>query len=286
MLALASAVGLVAGLPFASCAWLASASAGVLFATLVVLSMRARDVSILVITTAALVYLAGCVRWALGSPMFTVLPYWTTWLVLTVAGERLELTRVMPPSKAARALLVAITVALCASVALPARVRGVATIAMALWLLRFDVARRVVSRPGGPRFTAIALLSGYVWLAIAGAILVGEGELVAGSAYDAATHALLLGFVFSMVFGHAPTILPAVIGAPLPFHRVFYVHVALLHAGLAARVAGDLVGNPQLRAWGGMTNAAAILLFAAITATRSLYVQRQNRLLAAVDGHA
>jgi len=266
--------------------WLAAAGASVYFAALVFLATRARDLSALVIVAGAVVYVIGSVLWALGNPIFSVLPWWSAWLVLTVAGERLELTRVMPPSKTARVLLVGIALAICASAALPARVRGVATIAMALWLLRFDVARRVISRPGAPRFTAIALLSGYAWLGVSGAVLVRFGELVAGPMYDAATHALFLGFVFSMVFGHAPTILPAVVGAPLPFHRAFYVHVALLHAGLVLRIAGDLAGSPTMRAWGGLTNAAALLAFIAITASRSLYVQRQNRLLRAVDRHA
>lgn len=281
-LSLACALGLVVGLPPVVCGWLGAASALAYFATLVVLGSRVSDLSMLVITGGGAVLLAGSLRWALGTPIFSVLPFWTTWLVLTVAGERLELGRVLPPSPIARGLLVAACVALVASLALPSVARGVAMCAIALWLVRFDVARRLVSKAGAPRFTAVTLLSGYAWLFVAGAILVRWGDVVAGPVYDAATHAFFLGFVFAMVFGHAPVILPAVAGVPLPFHRVFWVHVVLLHAGLAARVAGDVIGDARLRAWGGMANAAAILLFAAITAGRSLHVQRKDRRLRAV----
>ena len=42
-------------------------------------------------------------------------------------------------------------------------------------------------------------------------------------------HALFLGFVISIVFGHAPVILPAVLRVPLPYRSVFYRPLAMLH---------------------------------------------------------
>ena len=273
---LVAALGLAVGAPWTLCAWSSVVSAAVLVLALGALALRGRDLAALVIGVGALVYLAGCVRWALGAPIFGVLPYWTTWLVLTIAGERLELTRVMPPSRFARASLLVLAGALAASVVLGPTLRGVASLALAAWLLRFDVARRTIAKPGLPRFTASTLLGGYGWLAVGGAILVARGDAVAGPVYDAATHAVMLGFVFSMVFAHAPTILPAVLGVPLPFRRAFYAHVALLHLGLAARVAGDLAGVPSLRAWGAMSNAVALLLFALASAA-SVVTSRSRR---------
>jgi hypothetical protein len=73
-------------------------------------------------------------------------------------------------------------------------------------------------------------------------------------AYDAALHAFFIGFVFSMVFGHAPVILPAVLRVRYPYHPVLYAPLVLLHASLALRV----LVSPPLGAWG---NAAAIALF-------------------------
>jgi hypothetical protein len=92
------------------------------------------------------------------------------------------------------------------------------------------------------------------------------GELSAGPRYDAVLHCLFLGFVFSMVFAHAPIILPAVTGAAVPYRPAFYAHLALLHASLVVRVVGDLTGWADGRQWGGMANVAAVVLFVVSTA--------------------
>ena len=78
---------------------------------------------------------------------------------------------------------------------------------------------------------------------------------------DAALHSLFVGFVFAMVFGHAPVILPAVLRVAVPYKVYFYVPLALLHASLLLRLAGDLAEIHALRQWGGLANAAAILVF-------------------------
>src|SRR5690606_38266987 len=75
--------------------------------------------------------------------------------------------------------------------------------------------------------------------------------------------AVFVEFVFSMIFGHAPIIFPAVLGVP-PFYRpVFYVPLGLLHDSLVLRVAGDLAGGLAMRRWGALFGAAAIVLFLA-----------------------
>lgn len=76
-------------------------------------------------------------------------------------------------------------------------------------------------------------------------------------------HAIFLGFVFSMIFAHAPIILPIVSGWDLPFHNAFYLHAGLLHVSLLLRIAGDLAWWPSLQRWGGMLNVLAVLFFLA-----------------------
>ena len=79
-------------------------------------------------------------------------------------------------------------------------------------------------------------------------------------------HAVFLGFVISMVFAHAPVIVPAVIGRPLGYRPVFYLHVGVLHASLVMRVVGDLIDSlGRWRVWGGLLNGIALLLFMANT---------------------
>ncbi len=72
----------------------------------------------------------------------------------------------------------------------------------------------------------------------------------------------------SMIFAHAPVIVPSLLGRPLPFGRgALYVPLALLHASLVLRLAGgDRAGSKVARQWGGSLNEIAVLLFLALAA--------------------
>lgn len=83
--------------------------------------------------------------------------------------------------------------------------------------------------------------------------------------YDAILHALFLGFVFSMIFGHAPVIVSAVLNLPITYKQRFYVHLALIHLTLILRILGDLCGWAVGREAGGFLNVLVILLFLANT---------------------
>ena len=76
-------------------------------------------------------------------------------------------------------------------------------------------------------------------------------------ARDAAMHALGLGFIVSMVMGHAPVILPAVTGLRLDFAPALYAPLVLLHVSLALRLIADAP-----RPLGATLNAAALDFFA------------------------
>ena len=118
---------------------------------------------------------------------------------------------------------------------------------------------------GLPRFVALAVLGGHVWLVVAGVLVALAAPLESGLLYDAALHALFLGFVLGMVFAHAPIIFPAVLGAPLAFHGSFYADLALLEISLAARIVGDLTGAVEVARWGGLGNGLALASFLAST---------------------
>jgi hypothetical protein len=151
-------------------------------------------------------------------------------------------------------------------------------LALALWLLKQDIARRTVRKTGLTRFIAICLLSGYGWLALGAAIILAAGGLAPGSAsYDAALHALALGFVFSMVFGHAPIIFPAVLRVAVPYHPTFYVPLALLHASVALRLAGDAAGRVGWTRAGGLLGAVALAAFILSTVSAVVRGRRQSR---------
>src|SRR4029453_1557886 len=121
------------------------------------------------------------------------------------------------------------------------RLSGVGMVLLACWLLRYDLARRTVRQTGLTRFIAVCLLSGYVWLGLGGVLNWCFGGVLAGPYYDAMLHTVFVGFVFAMIFGHAPMILPAILRRTPSYHPTFYAPLGLLHASLLLRVVGDLV---------------------------------------------
>lgn len=232
-------------------------------------------------------WVVGNVLWRAGWSVHDVVPWWLAFLILTIAGERLELSRFMPPSKAAlrwfAAIATLLLVLLLAS-SLPGELRewsvrgfGVGLLALAVWLVRYDIARRTVLQSGLTRYIALCLLSGYGWLALGGVVMAIGGLQPGSPAYDAALHALLLGFVFSMVFGHAPIVFPAVLRVALPYHPVFYGPLVLLHLSLALRLLGDAGGGFALRHWGAMGSALALASFIVTMASAVLRSRRDRR---------
>ncbi len=269
-----SGIALVAGRPATAAGLQATGAAILVVASLRFVAIQPALHTVTVAAGAVALVAANLVWLATAVPSLAV-PGWAAFLVLTIAGERLELTRLLPRSPVAQALFLLIIATIAAGAASAhdptgARVLGAALLALAVWLGVFDLARRTVRDRGLTRYTAACLLSGYVWLAVAGATIVVDGLVPGTRAYDAALHALFVGFVFAMVFGHAPIILPAVLRVKLPYAPVFYLPLALLHAGVALRLAGDAAGSlPVLRA-GGVANAVALAVFIVTAATAVL----------------
>lgn len=231
--------------------------------------------------------LAGACAWWIGNALFAgqapgnaVLPWWFAFLVMTIAAERLEMTRLMRRHAGAQPSLLVLLALLAGGAALSALrpaaggvLFGAALLGLAAWLFTFDIARRTVRADGLPRYMAVCLLGGYAWLA-AGGVAWGAAAL-GWPARDAALHALGLGFIFSMMMGHAPVILPAVARVKLLFGAFFYVPLAALHASLLLRLAGGWF-DFQWRAQGALSNALAIALFAATAAGAALAWRRRH----------
>ncbi len=265
---LGAALGML-GAPYAIAPMLVATGSVVLLAASLVFYRRQRELFSLTLALGAACWVLGNLLWLAGRPIYAAVPFWIGFLVLTIAAERLELSRVLPPSAAARRVFVASLLVLLAGMALspfaaPAGtlLLGAGLLLLALWLMRQDVARRTVKGSGLPRFIAVCLLTGYVWLALGGLTMLVSGGLgYGGASYDAALHAVLLGFVFAMVFGHAPIILPAVLRVEVPYAPYFYLPLALLHVSMLIRVTGDWMTLPQWRVWGGALNGIAVLAF-------------------------
>lgn len=261
----AGALALVVDVPLAIAQGLAIAGSAVLVIVFAVLILRHPFLPTIVMGLGALAWLAGNVLWLAEWPLYRGVYYWAAFLILTIAGERLELSRALAHSIRVRVAFWIALALFASGVMFEVRAAGVGMAAIALWLLRFDIARRTIRQPGLPRFIAVCLLSGYVWLAAGGGLAAGFGEIVSIQRYDAILHSLFLGFVMTMIFGHAPVIFPAVLGVPMAYRPAFYIHLVLLHLTLAVRVAGDLSDWLPGREWGGLLNVAAVLAFLANT---------------------
>ena len=221
----------------------------------------------------AAAWLLGNALWWTGRPVFQLVWWWAAFLLLTIAAERLELSRLVRRPKWGTPLFFAAYALFLVGVIVAARwpeagirMAGAGMIGVALWLAFFDLARRTVRQTGLTRYVAVCLLSGYAWLTVCGAMLIVYGPLTVGVLYDAALHAFFVGFVFSMIFGHAPIIFPAVLRISVPYRPLYYLPLLLLHASLFVRVLGDLSGIGDARLWGGALNAIAILGFIATIA--------------------
>ncbi|WP_397547028.1 hypothetical protein ABUL39_00550 [Rhodothermus marinus] len=239
---------------------------------------------LLVMAAGAVALIVGNAAWLLGQPVPAVVPWWMAFLVLTIAGERLELSRMLLHGARVEHQFLGIVGLYGLSLLLTFihpplawHLTGAALILLALWLLRYDVARHTVRQSGLTRFIAWCLLLGYGWLVVGGLVMLVRGQLVAGPWYDAALHAVLVGFVFSMVFGHAPIIFPSVLGVPVAWRPFFYGHLVLLHAALLVRLVGDVAGLLLWRRWGGLLNALAILIFLGVTVGTTWVEQRRRR---------
>ena len=216
----------------------------------------------------AVAWFVGDCIWLAGVPIIRMFYWWTAFLVLTIVGERLELSRLTGLGERNRASFVLSVGPFVAGLviagqtpALGLRLAGIGMLMMALWLARYDLARRTIKQQGLTRFIAANLLAGYFWLGIGGVSWLWFGDDLTTFHYDLMLHAVFLGFVFSMIFAHAPIIFPAVLQRPLPYKPAFYVHSALLHLSLALRIGGDLWGSYPAYEWGGLLNVAILLMF-------------------------
>ncbi len=265
---LASLLGaslLLMGRPGAAVIAFAAASGMFVLVNVVVVRRQTAAHTVLLLAGAC-AWLAGNGLLAAGAAHDAVLAWWFAFLVMTIAAERLEMTRLMRRHAGASGSLFALLATLLAgagvaafSPAVGGLVYGCALAGLAVWLGLFDVARRTVKAQGLPRYMAVCLLGGYAWLAVAG---IAWAAMAWGlPARDAALHALGLGFIVSMMMGHAPVILPAVTRVKVVFTRLFYLPLALLYASLLLRLAAGH-GDFALRAAGAAMNAAAIVLFA------------------------
>lgn len=211
---------------------------------------------------------AACL-WLGGTATELIVPWLCGFIVLTIVGERLDLARLNIGSPRAESWALSFAVATAVGAAgsllwhtVGLVIFGCSLLALVGWLLRYDIAMKTIRSSGLPRYTAACLLSGYIWLAFAGVMWVAIDPDSSAGLYDLTIHAVFIGFALSMVLGHAPIILPAVLGRPLPYRAVMWIPLIILQASLILRVfVGDLRSITWAWQVGGATNVFAMMLF-------------------------
>lgn len=263
-------VALISPLPLAAAGALLMAGTGIQAVIFIPLWRRRRDAAVLVQALGAASAFGAAMLFTGGAATASFLGWLIAYVVLLIAGERMELARLGRSDDRAEQAVLAVAVLLLAAVVLQllfpgwaSPVLGVVLLALVVALTNVDVASKMLRSTGLPRFSAACLMAGYVWLAVAGGILALAENPLDGGAYDALVHSVMLGFTMSMIFAHAAVILPAVLRRPLPYHPIMYFPAVLLHVALAVRIiGGDLKGARVVWQVGGVGNVVAVLAFA------------------------
>ena len=214
-----------------------------------------------------------------GAHVSQIVGWLACYMILTICGERLELSRLtMARNRALSALCLAVVAALLVSVVSPAigwRVLGVVLIGLAVWLCRHDVARGGLRRGGQAAYIGTLLMVGYLWLATAGIVCTIQRPPTSRNGYDAVVHSLFLGFTMGMILGHAPIILPAVLQVRLEWTTWFWLPAFLLEASLLVRIGiGDGLDRSAAVQAGGTVNVLSLLTLVAVIAT---HIQPRTR---------
>jgi len=278
-------LAIIVGVPAPWPPLLMAAAGAWLCAGYLVMWQRQPSLHLTVEALGALAWWGGAMWWLDGTDLPGLAPWLAAYIVLTIAGERLELARVALLGRRYREVVVLwsalILLGPALSIAWPsagARVLGVGLLVLSAWLAGYDVARHTVRAHGLTRYMAVCLLSGYVWLAVAAVMWAWHGTLTQGPEYDATLHAVFVGFAMSMVLGHAPVILPAVLRVRLPHHPRDYAVLVLLHASLALRIVGGDMGRVEwMRLAGGIIGVVALLAFVVNSACSAYGARRPTR---------
>lgn len=278
-------IALLAGLPTVLPQIMLLAGASLALLSALRLLHRRIELHLSVLALGVISWWFGDLVWLVRGTPLDAVPFWIAFLVLTIAAERLELTRLRPKQPRARLAFVLIVIVMLASLIatlhapdVALRVFAVCLLALAAWLARYDIARVTIRQRGLTRFIAVCLLSGYGWLAVSGLLGMSGAWSVAPPLHDAALHALTLGFVVSMALGHAPIVLQAVARVRVRYSRAFYLPLIALHATLAVRIVGSLAQAYDMRRAGALGNAASLALFILLMVSAAWSARSDARL--------
>lgn len=228
----------------------------------------------------------GAASWILGNFVLintglvaAAVPWWMGFLLLTIVGERLELSKFLPTPKWAKKGLLWILVLFVFSMWIPFHgsgnlLMGFSVILISVWLLYFDMAKIASKKTDQFKYIGVGLRVGYLWLFFNGLILIFYS--LHPLYYDLFLHTFFLGFTFSMIWAHAPIILPMVLNIKeKPYHPILWIGWSIFQLSLVGRIISSILKAPDLRSVFGFINGWSILtmfaLMAGIVVIKRLY---------------
>ncbi len=224
----------------------------------------------------ALAWAGGTITWFVTESPIRSVSWWMVFLVFTILGERLELTRFArrstAPAIGASLVMVGGLVVGIADWSAGTHVVGLGIAVAGAWLLWADTARSTVRRGGLATYAGASLLAAYAWLTAAGVVLTARGLL--SPWYDATLHEFFIGFVIGSIFAHGPIIFPALTGRGVRFTPLFPAALVALHASVALRAAAAFASEPAWRELAAHTHVLAFLAYVVAMAV-GLLVERR-----------
>lgn len=220
---------------------------------------------ILIMMTGGALLITGLLMLLVNNRYPVAVPYWIGFLLLTILGERIDLAKFLPRGKIKEPMIWVFIFIFIAGLFMQYHqaghlLTGMGMILIAIWLMKYDIVNKSIKSFGIHQYIGLTLFSGYVWLSISGVFMVLNLDLV--YFYDALLHSFFLGYVFLMIFAHAPIIFPGVMGLSFtPFNRSLYLWIILLNLSLLLRVLADLIFLNFLRQISGIMNGMIIIGF-------------------------
>jgi len=197
--------------------------------------------------------------------------WWVGFLLFTILGERLSLSDNLRTYKLRNLMLVSFVFI---GLLLPfhwygARIFGISLVVLGGWLLYSE--NYTFQLDHYKRYMNTAMILAYSWLIVTGGLMLSGGIY-----YDAQLHSFFIGFVFSMIFAHAPLMLQRVLKFSGELYHPFeFALLLILQVSLLVRISGRIAGNEYLIRWGGFTNGIIIMLFLLTIATVAWNVKKK-----------
>lgn len=238
------------------------------------------SVSLLLMTFGPILWLIGNLIFLYEGWVVVAVPWWMGFLLFTIVGERLELSKFLPTPPWAFRSLYFLLLAWTSTLLLPfhgtwAWLTGLLVVLQAAWLWHFDLARIIIRKTDRYHYIGVGLRTAYLWLLLHGLSFFLPDSLP--YRYDLYLHTFFLGFVFSMIWAHAPIILPMLVGSNRnPYHPLLWFPWVIFQLSLLLRLLAYVLGEAVWRLLFAQINGYSMLLLLAIMALQIIRKRKEK----------